>query len=228
MSLLRGLYLVLVMLVGGSFALYFSVGLLVPAIPGVRTRWRAACLVALSLLATTGLAVVGATLLVSPDERAQWAEARRRSAERDAARDRQSAEREAAGRAAAAEKQRARVQAEAEAEAAVWEERTVDLQTLLASYDDNELAADSRFKGKSIQVSGVVDDIKNDIVGRPFVILGTGKEFEIPAVQCWLASGAKGKAARLHKGGPATLRGEVRGLMMHVQVGDCDIVITDR
>jgi hypothetical protein len=100
----------------------------------------------------------------------------------------------------------------------------VQATNLMADYKGNELRGDGKWKGKLVDVTGVVGDVKKDILDKPYVTLGSGALLEIPMVQCHLASGQEGVAARLSKGSTATFRGRVRGLMMHVQVHECELV----
>jgi hypothetical protein len=101
----------------------------------------------------------------------------------------------------------------------------VDIRTILAAYKGNELAGDNSYKDKLVQVTGgTVDDVKKDIFDHPFVTVGTGAQFEIPQVQCSLQTDQAGKAAGLQKGQKITIRGRVHGLMMNVQIHDCEIL----
>ncbi|MGK3965053.1 hypothetical protein WMF38_12825 [Sorangium sp. So ce118] len=99
----------------------------------------------------------------------------------------------------------------------------VDVKKLLGEYHDNEVRADSAFKGKLVQTSGVVGDVKKDITGSIYVTVGTGAMLEIPVVQCFVADGEADAAAALSKGQKVTVRGRVDGLMMNVLVKDCQI-----
>lgn len=98
-----------------------------------------------------------------------------------------------------------------------------NLPEVLAAYKGNELKGDQLYKGKKIRLTGKVDDVKNDIMNNPFVTIGTGKQFEIPQIQCSLADTEAGKAADLAKGQEITVVGEVTGLMMNVQLDECMI-----
>ncbi|QRN97010.1 zinc-ribbon domain-containing protein [Archangium violaceum] len=102
--------------------------------------------------------------------------------------------------------------------------KQVEIRTLLAEYTDNEVRADEAFKGKVIQTSGVVGEVKKDIVGDTYVLVGTGRQFELPVLQCTLDSAQVKKAASLTKGARVTVRGRVNGLMMNVLAKDCEIV----
>lgn len=99
---------------------------------------------------------------------------------------------------------------------------SVEIRKLLAEYSDNEIRADSAFKGQLIQTTGVVDDVKKDIMDSIYVTLGTGRQFEIPQVQCFFDDVHAKKAAALSKGARVTVRGRVDGLMMNVLVKDCE------
>jgi hypothetical protein len=104
------------------------------------------------------------------------------------------------------------------------EAKQVELRKLLSEYGDNEVRADEAFKGRVIQTSGVVGEVKKDIVGDTYVLVGTGRQFELPVLQCSLNSNQVKKAATLTKGARVTVRGRVTGLMLNVQAGDCEVV----
>lgn len=99
----------------------------------------------------------------------------------------------------------------------------VDLAAMLAEYKDNELRADGRYKGRVVLASGIVDDVKKDILGSPYITVGTGKAFEIPTLQCSLAKDQVERASALSKGEKVSIEGKVKGLMMNVQADDCRI-----
>ena len=100
----------------------------------------------------------------------------------------------------------------------------VSITQLLRDYKSNEVGADGKYKGKTIQVTGKVGEIKKDIMGSIFVTLGTGAQFEIPEVQAFFDDDWAGKAAQLSHGQKLTIRGRVDGLMMNVLVKDSEIV----
>jgi putative nucleic acid binding protein len=99
----------------------------------------------------------------------------------------------------------------------------VSVGELLSEYKDNEVRADGKFKGKLIETHGKVGDIKKDITGGIYVTIGTGGQFEMPVVQCFVAAGQEEEAAKLSKGQVITVRGKVDGLMMNVIVKSCVI-----
>jgi hypothetical protein len=100
----------------------------------------------------------------------------------------------------------------------------VDAATLIAAYESNEVAADMKYKGKVLQVSGKVGDIKKDILDNIYVTLGTGKQFELRQVQAFFDDADAGRAATLSKGQRITVIGQCDGLMMNVVVKDSTFV----
>ncbi|WP_158621644.1 OB-fold protein [Corallococcus aberystwythensis] len=104
------------------------------------------------------------------------------------------------------------------------EPKLVAIRTLLAEYADNEVRADSNFKDQIIQTAGVVDDVKKDITNSVYVTLGTGRQFEIPQIQCFVTDDQVKRAASLSKGTKIGVRGRVQGLMMNVLVRDCEFL----
>ena len=94
---------------------------------------------------------------------------------------------------------------------------------LLTDYKDNEVSADIDYKGSFIEVAGVVGEIKKDILGKPYVTVGHGRDLEIPVVQCVLRPAEVDRATSLHKGDSVTVRGTVTGLLFNVQMTDCEI-----
>src|SRR5204863_354850 len=56
---------------------------------------------------------------------------------------------------------------------------SVTADRLLAEYRAGEDEADRRYKGRWIEVEGVTGDTGADFLGKPFVMLRTGKELEL-------------------------------------------------
>jgi len=102
--------------------------------------------------------------------------------------------------------------------------KPVDIRTLLREYADNELRADSSFKGHVVQTTGIVGDVKKDVLGDAYIILGAGEPFEVVMVQCVLNKSQVKKAASLSQGSRVTVRGRVSGLLMNVLVRECELV----
>lgn len=99
---------------------------------------------------------------------------------------------------------------------------TVSAAELVSEYDANEVAADNRYKGKMVQVSGVVHNIGKDIFNNMFVTLQSGHPLQ--CVQVFFDDSHAGEIAGLSKGTSLTVKGRCHGLMMNVLVKDAHLV----
>ena len=88
---------------------------------------------------------------------------------------------------------------------------------LYKEYNANEIAADEKYKGKIIEVTGVIRDIGNDIMDNPYITL-VGDEY-FGDIQCYFNE--KSVVAKLSKGKRITVIGSCSGLMMNVQINNC-------
>ncbi len=97
---------------------------------------------------------------------------------------------------------------------------TVSATDLVQAYKDNEVAADVKYKGKALKVTGIVTSIKKDITSEIYVTLkGTG----FRSVQCYFEDSENSKVANLKKGDELTVIGDCHGLMMNVLMKECEI-----
>jgi tRNA_anti-like/Domain of unknown function (DUF4190) len=117
----------------------------------------------------------------------------------------------------------AKAQAAKAAAAALADEQTM-LRNILAQYKDNEVRGDALYKGKTVQFSGIVDDVKKDFTNNIYVTVGSGEWLQIPQIQCFFDDSAARQTAQLSKGDRVRMRGTVKGLMMNVLVEACEIV----
>lgn len=93
---------------------------------------------------------------------------------------------------------------------------------LVAEYVANEVKADYNYKGKLLEVSGVVQDIKKGMADDIFVILDGQRQLR--AVQCYLHNNSEEVARNLSQGMKVTFVGECEGLMANVVLKDCILV----
>ena len=108
-------------------------------------------------------------------------------------------------------------------EAKVEQIMQVNIHEILSAYKNNEVGADNKYKGKNIQVTGKIGDIKKDILDNLYVTLGTGARFEIPQIQAFFDDSMNNQLGQLSKGRQLTIIGRVDGLMMNVLLRDCII-----
>ncbi|MCK5861383.1 MAG: hypothetical protein KAH38_02790 [Candidatus Hydrogenedentes bacterium] len=93
---------------------------------------------------------------------------------------------------------------------------TLSADQLYSEYDSNEVAADAKYKGKVVIVSGTIQDIGKDIMDQAYIVIG-GQGF-LDGVQCTFTKGQQSSVARLSKGQQVIVKGEVTGKMGNILV----------
>lgn len=92
---------------------------------------------------------------------------------------------------------------------------------LYSEYDANQVAADTKYKGKIILISGSISDIGKDVTDTAFVIIGgTGM---LNGAQCMFPKGQESLLGNLSKGQQVTAKGEVSGKIGNVLVRNCTV-----
>ena len=99
----------------------------------------------------------------------------------------------------------------------------VNIHDILSAYQNNEVGADNKYKGHLVQVTGLIAEVKKDIMDNLYVTLGTGEEFEIPQVQAFFDDSMNNQLGELQKGRQLTVICRIDGLMMNVLAQDCII-----
>lgn len=99
---------------------------------------------------------------------------------------------------------------------------------LIKAYEDNEINANNKFKGKILHLTGYVDDISQSdgLFSESFyVYLDNGEKNSYDYVMCSLSESGAEKAAKLKKGDKITIEGECDGISVtSVYLSNCDIV----
>jgi putative nucleic acid binding protein len=105
------------------------------------------------------------------------------------------------------------------AEAAPSGELTAE--ALFQEYQKDKEAADRKYKGQLVTVTGTVDKVKIGPSGDPYVTMKTSSL--VLRVQCLFKKTDESTVARLQEGQPATLRGKVYGRIGNVVLDSCQI-----
>lgn len=102
---------------------------------------------------------------------------------------------------------------------------TVTALALASEYKANEVAADAKYKGQLIEISGRVDTIGKDIVDTPYIAFETENPYEvINRIQCMFRDADTASLSTVSKGQSITLRGTVSGALGNIIIKDCRIV----
>ena len=97
----------------------------------------------------------------------------------------------------------------------------LSVNQLYREYQNNEVAADIKYKGKIVLISGTIHDISKDILGKPFIVIGGSGFFD--GAQCSFTRNQESVLGRLSKGQHVKIKGKVSGKFGHVQVEDCTL-----
>ena len=97
----------------------------------------------------------------------------------------------------------------------------VSAKQLYADYEANGVAADEKYKGKVLRVTGRVNSIDRDIMDEIYVTL-QGDEY-FGDVQCFFAESHVKEAVQLSKGQTISVKGKCDGKMMNVLLRGCTI-----
>jgi hypothetical protein len=93
---------------------------------------------------------------------------------------------------------------------------------LFNDYQGNEVAADDKYKGKTLLVTGTISDVKKDFTDSIVIGLRTSNQF-MP-IDAHVDDSEKSKAARLNKGDSVKLQCEGNGMVIgRPQLGDCTL-----
>lgn len=98
---------------------------------------------------------------------------------------------------------------------------SVSAEHLASEYKENEVAADMKYKGRVVAVSGKVESIGKDIMDQAYIVVG-GEGF-LDGVQCTFTEAQNLAVAQVSKGQSVRLKGEVTGKMGNVQVKNCQL-----
>ncbi len=88
----------------------------------------------------------------------------------------------------------------------------------MKEYQSNEIAADSKYKGKLIEIYGTVESVGKDIFGDPYVAL---KGVGFFCVQCFFGNEFLPELAKVKKGDFIFVKGFCEGKMGNVLIKKC-------
>lgn len=95
---------------------------------------------------------------------------------------------------------------------------------LSGDYKANEIAAEAKYKGKLLEISGLVGDIGKDITDTPYITFQIDQYSIVNQVQCMFSKSDEQLLASISKGQRLTVTGEVSGKLVNVIVRNCKIV----
>lgn len=95
---------------------------------------------------------------------------------------------------------------------------------MVKEYIANEVSADTKYKGKLVEVSGTIKDIGKDIVDTPYIIIESNPSDYFTQIQCMFSKSDVETVGSLQKNTAVVVQGEVSGKLGNVLVRECKIV----
>jgi hypothetical protein len=99
----------------------------------------------------------------------------------------------------------------------------VSAPDLCREYVANSIAADLKYKGKTLEVSGTIKDINKDILNTIYVVLSSDDPESITDAQLYFSDAHEREAAALNKGNYFSAICRCDGKFMNVLLKDCEI-----
>ncbi len=97
----------------------------------------------------------------------------------------------------------------------------ITAKNLFKEYIENPLAADEKFKGKTLKVEGTVSSIDKGTDGRICVMLETDEL--IGYIFCYFPDSESKDVAKINRGNYRTIKGKCTGKLLGVSLEDCDV-----
>lgn len=90
---------------------------------------------------------------------------------------------------------------------------------------ENEAAVAAKYGRDPIAVDGVVREVRRDFSKRWLLEIGTGKDFEIPTIECRFADESQlDVAAKLRKGDKVRVVGVTGQKLVNIELDACSIL----
>lgn len=100
---------------------------------------------------------------------------------------------------------------------------TINSTSLIATYDQNKIAAEDKYTGKSVQTSGIADNISNDFLGKYYVMIKPSADYYGTNIQCYIND--KKQILKINNGQSITIRGTMEKMTLGIiLIKDCNVI----
>ena len=98
----------------------------------------------------------------------------------------------------------------------------ITAKELVSEYTENSVGAAQKYKGKLLEITGVVSEVDTDWYDEVYVAIGSGDRWEWNEVKCYFKDQAQiDKVAQLRKGDTVTIIGTCGEYSIDVSVEHC-------
>lgn len=90
-------------------------------------------------------------------------------------------------------------------------------------YTTNNIAAEQKYNGHLVKLSGIIHSIARDLFGKPYVVL-KGDQYGVNGIQCMLDDSSMSKVAEIGIGDSITMTGRVKdNALFNILIEGCVI-----
>lgn len=100
----------------------------------------------------------------------------------------------------------------------------VTSSAMVKEYIANEVSADTKYKGKLVEISGTIKDIGKDIVDTPYIIIESNPSDYFTQIQCMFSKSDIETVGSLQKNTAVVAQGEVSGKLGNILIRECKII----
>lgn len=101
----------------------------------------------------------------------------------------------------------------------------ISAQNLIAEYRENEIAADHKYKGKLLYVTGVIEDFEVGVFDQKYVSISDGEIFSFRSIHCNIDDENVSQIAEFRKGQEVEFRGLNGGMtLLAISLENCTVV----
>ncbi len=102
-------------------------------------------------------------------------------------------------------------------------EESLTVNQLITAYDENGVAADARFKGRVLQVDGIVAKIDKDILGQPYLFMVAASR-ELTGVQAIFSKDRAADLEHVERESWHVVKCRGDGKLMNVLLRNCELI----
>ncbi len=96
---------------------------------------------------------------------------------------------------------------------------------MISDYAEDATAADARYSGQLLKISGVVSRVEtNDAMDVHYIILVSTDQEQLQSIRCVFDKKYGPELSRLEKGQKATIQGIYEGSLIDFRMKDCAII----
>lgn len=102
-----------------------------------------------------------------------------------------------------------------------------DVMDLVNAFNENAVAAKNKYDGKTVKITGEINDFGVNLFDQSYVCVGDGKQLSVDYAQCFFTNKSEiNKISNLKKGDLITLTGKVDNFSILLSITNCKLVST--